>query len=90
MLWGADLSRLTSTYRECLELFQEALDFLSEEDREWILGKALAEVLNWPETARSFNRHSPLSEINRATMSHLFHFVWPIKLESVKPEPYHL
>ena len=49
MLWGADLSRLTSTYRECLELFQEALHFLSEEDRQWILGKALAEVLNWPE-----------------------------------------
>lgn len=50
MLWGADLSRLTSTYCECLELFQEALDFLSKQDREWILGKALAEVLNWPET----------------------------------------
>jgi predicted TIM-barrel fold metal-dependent hydrolase len=50
MLWGADLSRLTSTYRECLELFQQALDFLSEEDREWILGKGLAELLHWPET----------------------------------------
>jgi predicted TIM-barrel fold metal-dependent hydrolase len=50
MLWGADLSRLTSSYRECLGLFQEALDFLSEEDREWILGRALVEVLNWPET----------------------------------------
>ena len=49
MLWGADLSRLTSTYRECLELFQEGLEFLSTQDKEWILGKALAEVLNWPE-----------------------------------------
>lgn len=49
MFWGADLSRLSSTYRECLDLFQEALDFLSGEDKEWILGKALAEALNWPE-----------------------------------------
>ena len=31
MLWGADLSRLTSTYRECLDLFQEALAFLSKQ-----------------------------------------------------------
>lgn len=47
MLWGSDLSRLTSTYGECLDLFQEALDFLSEEDKEWILGNTAAEVLNW-------------------------------------------
>jgi predicted TIM-barrel fold metal-dependent hydrolase len=49
MLWGADLSRLTSSYRECLELFSHALDFLTAPDKEWILGKTLAEVLNWPE-----------------------------------------
>lgn len=49
LLWGADRSRLTSTYPECLELFREALEFLSAEDKEWILGKALAEALNWPE-----------------------------------------
>ena len=51
MLWGADLSRLTSTYRECLDFVQEALAFLSEEDKRWVLGKSLAEVLNWPESA---------------------------------------
>lgn len=49
MLWGADRSRLTSTYQECLDLFQKGLDFLSEEDKEWILGKTLAEALLWPE-----------------------------------------
>jgi predicted TIM-barrel fold metal-dependent hydrolase len=49
MLWGADLSRLTCTYRECLDLFREALSFLSATDREWILGRTLAEILNWPE-----------------------------------------
>ena len=49
LLWGADLSRLTSTYRECLDLFREALEFLSAEDKEWIMGKALAEVFRWPD-----------------------------------------
>jgi predicted TIM-barrel fold metal-dependent hydrolase len=49
MLWGADLSRLTSTYRECAEMFSRGLDFLSATDKEWIMGKALAEALNWPE-----------------------------------------
>jgi len=49
MLWGADLSRLRGTYRECLEMFAHGLDFLSTADKEWVLGKALAEVLDWPE-----------------------------------------
>jgi predicted TIM-barrel fold metal-dependent hydrolase len=51
MLWGADLSRLTSSYSECLDLFRHALDFLSNDDKEWILGRALSEALNWPETS---------------------------------------
>ncbi len=47
MLWGADLSRLTSTYRECLDLFRHELDFLSGHDKEWILGRSLENVLSW-------------------------------------------
>jgi hypothetical protein len=49
MLWGADRGRLTCTYRQCLNQVRLSLDFLSSEDREWILGKALANVLNWLE-----------------------------------------
>jgi len=49
LLWGSDLSRLKCSYRECLDQFRVSLDFLSEEDKEWILGKTLAAVLNWPE-----------------------------------------
>ena len=48
MLWGADLSRLTCAYRQRLDQVRLSLNFLSSEDQEWILGKALAEVLNWP------------------------------------------
>jgi len=49
LLWGSDLSRLKCSYRECLDQFRMSLDFLSAEDKEWILGKTLAVVLNWPE-----------------------------------------
>lgn len=49
MLWGADFTRLTSTYSDCLLHFQEGLDFLTEEDKEWVLGKTAATVLGWPE-----------------------------------------
>jgi predicted TIM-barrel fold metal-dependent hydrolase len=49
LLWGSDITRLTCTYRECLDHFRMSLDFLSSEDKEWILGKTLATVLNWAE-----------------------------------------
>jgi predicted TIM-barrel fold metal-dependent hydrolase len=50
MLWGSDLTRLTSTYEECLRHFRDGLDFLSQDDKEWVLGKTAATVLKWPET----------------------------------------
>ena len=53
VLWGSDLTRLTSTYSECLDHVRNSLDFLSADDKEWILGKTLAEALNWPESGRT-------------------------------------
>jgi len=50
LLWGSDITRLASTYTECLNHFREGLDFLSAEDREAICGKNAAEILRWPET----------------------------------------
>ena len=49
LLWGSDLTRLPGSYRECADLFRHELDFLSSDDREWIMGRAAAEALNWPE-----------------------------------------
>jgi predicted TIM-barrel fold metal-dependent hydrolase len=49
LMWGADRTRLTSTYEECVRHFSEGLDFLSSDDKEWILGKTLATELGWPE-----------------------------------------
>jgi predicted TIM-barrel fold metal-dependent hydrolase len=48
LLWGSDMSRLKCSYRECLDHFKVSLDFLSAEDKDWILGKTLAVSLNWP------------------------------------------
>ena len=48
-MWGADLTRLRGTYTQCLAQFTDHLDFLSDDDKEWVLGKTVAEVLNWPE-----------------------------------------
>lgn len=47
MMWGSDLSRMRCTYREALGLFAEGCDFLSADDRSWILGRTAARVLGW-------------------------------------------
>jgi len=49
LFWGSDVTRLRGAYRDCVRMFQEELDFLSDADRELILGRALADCLNWPE-----------------------------------------
>lgn len=47
--WGTDLSHAIhkATYRECVTHFTEALTFLSDADKEWIMGRGLAECLGW-------------------------------------------
>jgi predicted TIM-barrel fold metal-dependent hydrolase len=48
--WGTDLSHALhkATYRQCVTHFTEALAFLSDQDKEWIMGRGLAECLGWP------------------------------------------
>jgi L-fuconolactonase len=48
VFWGSDVTRLPCTYVECRRLFTDELDFLSEQDKEWIMGRALCEWLDWP------------------------------------------
>lgn len=47
VFWGSDFSRLPCTYSQAVSLFSEALDFLSDEDKTWILGRGLENWLNW-------------------------------------------
>lgn len=49
MFWGSDVSRLPCSYREAVEHFLFALDFLPEQDKPWVMGRALSQVLRWPE-----------------------------------------
>jgi hypothetical protein len=47
--WGTDLTRIWSlaSYRECVTLFTEELDFLTADDLEWIMGRGIRECLAW-------------------------------------------
>ena len=49
MMWGTDLTRLPGTYRQAVTLFTEELPFLTAEDKEWVMGRTIAQALRWPE-----------------------------------------
>lgn len=51
MLWGSDVSRLPCSYRQAVEHFTQELDFMAAEDLPWVMGRALSEMLGWPEHA---------------------------------------
>jgi len=48
--WGTDITNSFSkaSYRQRVTHFTETLDFLSEEEKDWVMGRALAERLGWP------------------------------------------
>ena len=50
--WGTDLSRMLGfrgiTYRQCVTHFTEHMDFLTADELDWIMGRALCEALDWP------------------------------------------
>ncbi len=48
MFWGTDLTRLPCTYRQAMTMFTEELPFLSETDKEWVMGRGVCEWLGWP------------------------------------------
>jgi predicted TIM-barrel fold metal-dependent hydrolase len=47
--WGTDLTKAIATipYRDHVRYFTEALEFLSEEDKDWIMGRAILTRLDW-------------------------------------------
>jgi L-fuconolactonase len=52
VFWGSDLTRLACSYSDCVRLFTEAVPFLSEEGKEWIMGRAVIDWLRWDVPAR--------------------------------------
>ena len=45
--WGTDLSHLSCPYKQVVTLFTEEMKSLSSTELEWIMGRGLAEWLNW-------------------------------------------
>ena len=47
--WGTDLTNAyaKSTYRQRITHFTEELPFLSEEDKDWVMGRAILQRLEW-------------------------------------------
>jgi predicted TIM-barrel fold metal-dependent hydrolase len=48
LFWGTDLSQLPCSYRQAVTLFTEELNFLTTQEKDWIMGRALAQWLRWP------------------------------------------
>jgi L-fuconolactonase len=47
LFWGTDYTRLPCSYQEAVSLFTEALPFLSSQDKELIMGRAILTWLGW-------------------------------------------
>jgi predicted TIM-barrel fold metal-dependent hydrolase len=45
--WGTDITRMQCTYRQCVTLFTEELPWLSEQDNELVMGRALGNWIGW-------------------------------------------
>ena len=47
--WGTDLtnSYAKASYRQRISQFTEELNFLSESDKDWVMGRAIAQRLKW-------------------------------------------
>lgn len=47
MFWGTDITRMPCSWKQCVTLFTEELPWLSEQDKELIMGRALCQWLGW-------------------------------------------
>ncbi len=47
MFWGTDITRMPCSWRQCVTMFTEELPWLSERDKELIMGRALCTWIGW-------------------------------------------
>jgi predicted TIM-barrel fold metal-dependent hydrolase len=45
--WGTDITRMPCSWRQCVTMFTEEMDWLTESDKELIMGRALCNWLEW-------------------------------------------
>jgi predicted TIM-barrel fold metal-dependent hydrolase len=48
LMWGSDRTRLKVPYVESVDVIRHGLDFLSPDDKKWILGETVSSILHWP------------------------------------------
>ncbi len=48
IFWGSDITLLKSPYSDCVKAFTQDMDWLSDQDLELIMGRALSKWINWP------------------------------------------
>ena len=53
LYWGSDLTRMPCSYALCVRMFTEELRWLTGEDLEWIMGRAICELIGWPLRAQT-------------------------------------
>lgn len=47
MFWGTDITRMPCSWRQCVTMFTEELPWLTAQDKELIMGRALCRWLDW-------------------------------------------
>jgi L-fuconolactonase len=47
VFWATDLTALPCSYRDAITMFTEEIPWFTTEDKEWIMGRALCEWLDW-------------------------------------------
>lgn len=47
MFWGTDITRMPCSWKQCVTMFTEELPWLSETDKELIMGRALCRWIGW-------------------------------------------
>ena len=47
MFWGTDITRMPCSWKQCVTLFTEELPWLSEADKELVMGRAVCNWLGW-------------------------------------------
>ena len=49
--WGTDITRMPCSYRQCVTMFTEELDWLKGRDLERVMGAAFVDWLGWKRPA---------------------------------------
>ncbi len=47
MFWGTDITKMPCSWRQCVTMFTEELPWLSEQDKELVMGKAVCAWWGW-------------------------------------------